>query len=85
MSAPYRVVQWGTGNVGTEALRAILEHPELELAGVFAYGADKHGRDAGELCGAPPTGVRATRERAVICRSPAAASHSLSNTRRGSS
>jgi hypothetical protein len=32
MPAPHRVVQWRTGNVGAEALRAILEHPDLELA-----------------------------------------------------
>ena len=30
----YRVVQWGTGNVGRLALKAIIEHPDLELAGV---------------------------------------------------
>ena len=29
-----RVIQWSTGNVGAYALRAILSHPELELAGV---------------------------------------------------
>ena len=28
----YRVVQWATGNIGTRALRAVIEHPELELA-----------------------------------------------------
>lgn len=66
MPAPYRVVQWGTGNVGAEALRAILAQPDLELAGVFVFGADKDGRDAGELCGAAPIGVRATRDRAAI-------------------
>ena len=60
MSPPYRVIQWATGSVGRESLRAVLAHPELELAGVRVYSADKEGRDAGELCGAPPTGVRAT-------------------------
>ena len=29
-----RVIQWSTGNVGAYALRAILNHPELELAGL---------------------------------------------------
>jgi len=66
MPAPYRVIQWGTGNVGAEALRAIVAHPDLRLAGVFVYGADKDGRDAGELCGLAPTGIRATRDRAAI-------------------
>jgi hypothetical protein len=55
-----RVVQWSTGNVGRQALAAVLDHPELELVGVFAFGADKVGRDAGELCGRAPVGVVAT-------------------------
>jgi 4-hydroxy-tetrahydrodipicolinate reductase len=54
------VIQWGTGNVGGFALRAILDHPELELAGVVVHGAAKVGKDAGELCGREPVGVRAT-------------------------
>ncbi|MFZ2175672.1 MAG: dihydrodipicolinate reductase [Rhodococcus sp. (in: high G+C Gram-positive bacteria)] len=58
---PYRVVQWATGNIGTHALRAVIEHPNLTLAGVYVHGADKAGRDAGELCGLPATGVTATR------------------------
>src|SRR5262245_61491662 len=48
---PYRVIQWSTGNVGKLALRGIINHPELELVGLWVHGADKVGRDAGELCG----------------------------------
>jgi 4-hydroxy-tetrahydrodipicolinate reductase len=59
---PYRVVQWSTGNVGAFALRAILNHPELELAGLWVHSEKKAGRDAGELCGAGRTGVAATRD-----------------------
>ena len=66
MSRKLRVIQWGTGNVGHEALRGILDSPELELAGVLVYTAEKDGLDAGALCGLPPTGVRATRERAAL-------------------
>lgn len=55
-----RVIQWGTGNVGAFSLRCILDHPELELAGVCVHGAAKNGADAGDLCGRPPTGVQAT-------------------------
>jgi len=46
-----RVIQWTTGNVGRRALRAIVRNPQLELVGVYAHGADKVGRDAGELGG----------------------------------
>jgi hypothetical protein len=57
---PLRVVQWATGNIGTRALRAVIEHPNLALAGVYVHSADKAGRDAGDLCGLGPTGVVAT-------------------------
>ena len=57
----YRVVQWSTGNVGYHALRAIIEHPDLDLVGVQAHSPSKIGKDAAELCGlARSTGVRAT-------------------------
>lgn len=57
----YRVVQWATGNVGRRALRTVIEHPRLDLVGVHVYSESKLGRDAGELCGLPATGVKATR------------------------
>lgn len=61
MSHPLRVIQWTTGNIGRRSLHAILSRPDLELAGVFAHGAEKVGRDAADLCGWPePTGVVAT-------------------------
>ncbi len=56
----YRVVQWATGNVGTRALRRVIEHPDLDLAGVWVHSPGKAGRDAGELAGLPHTGVKAT-------------------------
>lgn len=60
---PYRVIQWSTGNVGRYALRAILNHPELELAGVIVSNPDKVGRDAAALCGLEAeSGVRATND-----------------------
>jgi 2,4-diaminopentanoate dehydrogenase len=57
----HRVVQWATGNIGMRALRAVIEHPRLELVGVYVTSDAKAGRDAGELCGLPANGVRATR------------------------
>ena len=55
-----RVVQWATGNIGSRSLRHIIQHPELTLAGVYVTSTAKAGRDAGELCGLPATGVTAT-------------------------
>lgn len=56
----YRVIQWSTGNVGVQALHGIITHPDLELVGLWVHSTAKGGRDAGELCGLPPTGVKAT-------------------------
>jgi hypothetical protein len=58
---PLRVVQWTTGNIARQAIKAVVERPDLELVGVFAYSADKVGKDAGELAGLDrPTEVIAT-------------------------
>lgn len=58
----YRVVQWGTGAVGVEAIRGILDHPDLELAGVKVYSDEKVGRDAGDLAGCERVGVTAGKD-----------------------
>lgn len=57
---PYRMIQWATGNVGTHALRYIIEHPELELVGLRVFSPDKVGVDAGDIAGTASTGVKAT-------------------------
>ena len=57
----YRVAQWGTGHSGMPALRALIEHPTFDLVGVYVYSDAKAGRDAGELCGLPQTGITATK------------------------
>ena len=57
-----RVVHWGTGNTGRLALRGVLQHPDLELVGLYVHSPDKVGRDAGELIGRDDTGVIATND-----------------------
>src|SRR4051812_25431955 len=61
-----RIVQWTSGKVARKALLAVLAHPDLELVGLYAFSADKIGRDAGALCGAPPVGVAATADAAAL-------------------
>jgi hypothetical protein len=56
----YRVIQWATGNLGRAAIEGIISHPELELVGCWVHAAEKAGRDAGEIAGIQPIGVRAT-------------------------
>lgn len=57
-----RVILWGPGQVGVGALRALIAHPGLDLAGVVVHAEAKDGMDAGALCGMPETGVIATRD-----------------------
>ena len=57
-----RVIQWATGAMGKTCLRAVIDHPGLELAGLFVYGPDKAGRDAGDIARRPATGILATRD-----------------------
>jgi hypothetical protein len=62
----HRVVVWGTGSVGRIALREVLSNPEFQLVGAKVYSEAKLGKDAGELCGRAPTGVRAVRDPAEL-------------------
>ena len=55
-----RVIVWGTGNVGRPAIRAVLSHRDLELAGVIVANPEKVGVDAGDIAGVEPTGIIAT-------------------------
>src|SRR5687767_2162842 len=57
----YRVIQWATGSMGRTSLRRIIDHPDLQLVGLFVYDERKSGRDAGDIARRAPTGVLATR------------------------
>jgi hypothetical protein len=56
----FRVIQWATGNVGTRAMKSVIEHPEMDLVGLWVSSPEKAGRDAGELAGLAANGVKAT-------------------------
>lgn len=56
-----RVAVWGTGNMGSTAIRSVTAFPGLALAGVITSSSDKEGKDAATFAGlASPTGVTAT-------------------------
>ncbi|HEY6792027.1 MAG TPA: hypothetical protein VI365_32410, partial [Trebonia sp.] len=56
-----QVVQWATGNIGSRSLRHVIEHPALNLAGVYVTSAAKVGLDAADLCQLDrKTGITAT-------------------------
>ena len=61
-----KVIVWTTGPNGRNAARQILERSDMQLVGVKAYSAAKHGKDAGELINRPPTGVIATSDDAEL-------------------
>ncbi len=65
-----RVVNVGTGLVGQEALRGLIDHPDTELVGHVVHDPDKAGRDVGELIGYPATGIVSTTDldQALGCR-----------------
>jgi hypothetical protein len=65
-SEPYKVILWGPGYTGSQALREIARRPELELVGCLAYSEAKAGRDAMELIGEPPGGVRVVTDKSAI-------------------
>ncbi|MGV0793138.1 NAD(P)H-dependent amine dehydrogenase family protein [Mycolicibacterium sp. XJ1819] len=56
----YRVIQWMTGDVGQVGLRHFAQCPVFDLVGVLVHNNDKAGKDAGEIAGIGPIGVRAT-------------------------
>src|SRR5262245_60571856 len=62
MREPLRIVQWTTGNVGKQAVAAIVRNPAFELVGCYAWSPEKVGRDVGELCGLARLGVAATND-----------------------
>ncbi len=49
----YRVVQWGTGNIGYQSLRHVIRHPDYELVGLHTFSPEKIGKDAAEIANLP--------------------------------
>ncbi|MGA9795147.1 MAG: hypothetical protein WBQ17_06370 [Rhizomicrobium sp.] len=66
-----RVIQWATGAIGKTCLRQIIDHPDLELAGLFVYSQSKIGKDAGEIARRENTGIIATNSVDEIVNTPA--------------
>jgi len=61
-----RVIVWGTGFVGKMVIRELADHPSFEIAGVIVNDEEKDGRDAGEIAGIGPIGVKASRDSAAV-------------------
>src|SRR5258705_856431 len=55
----HRVVVWSTGGIGSIAIRAIHQRPNLDLVGVWVHSPEKDAKDAGELGNGDPIGLAA--------------------------
>src|SRR6201995_5958370 len=83
LPAPARVVAWSTGGVGTAVIDAIRRRPDLKLVGVWVHSPDKIGKDAGELAGGGPIGLKATNDAdALIALAPDCVVYSASGPER---
>jgi hypothetical protein len=59
----YRVVHWGSGNIGYHSLRHVIMHPDYELVGLHTFSPDKLGKDAAEIANLPEkTGILGTND-----------------------
>jgi 2,4-diaminopentanoate dehydrogenase len=83
LSRPIRVVVWSTGGVGSIAIDAVRQRPDLGLVGVWVHSTEKVGKDVGELAGGEPMGVRATNDAdALIALKPDCVVYSASGPER---
>src|ERR1700727_3960311 len=57
MTPPLRVVQCGTGNTGSHALRFLLEDPTFDVVGVLVGRRSNVGKTASELAGLGSDGI----------------------------
>lgn len=55
-----RIAHSGTGMIGRAALDGILNHPELELVGMYVQSPEKLGLDVGAFIDRPAVGIRTT-------------------------
>jgi 4-hydroxy-tetrahydrodipicolinate reductase len=55
-----RLAQLYTGGVGSEIIRRLAGHPQLELVAVLVHSDDKAGVDSGTLVGTEPNGIVTT-------------------------
>lgn len=72
-----RLAQLYTGGVGSEIIRRLRGHPQLELVSVLVHSEEKAGIDSGTLVGAEPNGIVTTQDlEQVLAARPEAAIYS---------
>lgn len=66
MNNPYRVVVWGTGNIGKATVKLAAGREDVEIVGAWVHSESKEGRDLGTIVGISPLGVTATLDREAV-------------------
>lgn len=59
MHKPYRLILWGTGQLGRAVAQAALRRGDCRLLGARVFSEAKRGRDVGELIGVDVLGIQA--------------------------
>jgi hypothetical protein len=65
-SAPYRVIQWGTGAVGKYCIQTTIDRPDLIQAGAKVFSDAKVGEDVGVIAHRDRIGVKAVKDKQAI-------------------
>ncbi len=60
MDKKYKVIQWGIGQIGSPAVRMMLQKKSINIVGLIANRPEKIGKDIGELIGQSPAGITAS-------------------------
>ncbi|TCJ94935.1 hypothetical protein [Nocardia alba] len=66
MRRRHKLIIWGPGDMGGQALRTALASPDFDVVGVKVFSPHKDGVDIGELVGLPAVGVTATTDKQAI-------------------
>jgi hypothetical protein len=70
-NARLRVAVWSTGWIGSVAIRTVHRRRGFDLVGVWVHSPEKAGKDAGDLVGIGPIGIKATNNvEAVLAERP---------------
>ena len=63
----YKVIQYATGITGSLTLKTLSERRDMKLVGLGCTSAAKVGKDAGEIIGGKPNGIKATDDIDALC------------------
>ena len=66
IKAPYKIIQWATGQIGQYVIERCANHPNFELVGCWVFSESKVGLDAGEIAGVGALGVLTSKDEQAL-------------------